>query len=75
MYLGESNDLVNSIRFAEECHLNQNKQWLVKNNEGNITLPYWVDHVGSQGTRWQRYCLEELDCKTPPDRAWTMIQI
>ncbi|MEL6442223.1 MAG: hypothetical protein AAFQ80_23625 [Cyanobacteria bacterium J06621_8] len=47
---------------------------MVKNNEGNITLPYWVDHVGSRGTRWQRYCLEELDQKTPPDNSWTVIQ-
>ncbi|MDJ0572719.1 MAG: type I-MYXAN CRISPR-associated protein Cas5/Cmx5/DevS [Pleurocapsa sp. MO_192.B19] len=74
LYLGESNDLVNSIRFVQERHLSQNKQWLVKSNEGNITLPYWVDHVGSQGTRWQRYCLEELNLKTPPDNSWTTIQ-
>ena len=74
LYLGESNDLVNSIKFAQERHLSQNKQWLVKSNEGNITLPYWVDHVGSKGTRWQRYCLEELDLKTPPDNSWTVIQ-
>ncbi len=74
LYLGESNDLVNSIRLAQEHHLSQIKQWLVKSNEGNITLPYWVDHVGSKGTRWQRYYLEELDLKTPPDNSWTVIQ-
>ena len=75
LYLGESNDLVSSIRLAQERHFSQNKQWLVKSNEGNITLPYWVDHVGSRGTRWQRYCLEELDWNTPPDNSWTAIQI
>lgn len=74
LYLGESNDLVNSIRLAQERHLSQPKQWLVKNNEGNITLPYWVDHVGSRGTRWARYSLEELNFKVPPDRSWTTIQ-
>lgn len=74
LYLGESNDLVNSIGLAKEHHLNQNKQWLIKSNKGNITLPYWVDHVGSKGTRWQRYCLKELDFKTPPDNSWTIIQ-
>ncbi|MEL6988396.1 MAG: type I-MYXAN CRISPR-associated protein Cas5/Cmx5/DevS [Bacteroidota bacterium] len=74
LYLGESSNLVNSIRLAEKHHLSQNKQWLVKSNEGNITLPYWVDHMGSRGTRWQRYCLEELDLNTPPDNSWTVIQ-
>lgn len=74
LYLGESNDLVNSVRLASEHHLSQLKQWLVQDNTGRITLPYWVDHVGSRGTRWQRYSLEELDCKTPPDHSWTMIQ-
>ena len=74
LYLGESNDLVSSIRLVKEPHLSQSKQWLVKNNTGNITLPYWVDHIGSRGTRWQRYCLEELDLKTPPDNSWTIIQ-
>lgn len=74
LYLGESNDLVNSIGLAREHHLNQNKQWLVKDNRGNITLPYWVDHVGSRRTRWQRYRLEESDLNTPPDNSWTIIQ-
>ncbi|MDJ0595947.1 MAG: type I-MYXAN CRISPR-associated protein Cas5/Cmx5/DevS [Pleurocapsa sp. MO_226.B13] len=74
LYLGESNDLVNSVRSASERHLSQPKQWLVQDNTGRITLPYWVDHVGSRGTRWQRYSLEELDCKTPPDNSWTVIQ-
>ena len=74
LYLGESNDLVNSVRLAKEHHLSQIKQWLVKSNQGNITLPYWVDHVGSRGTRWQRYHLEELDLKTPPDNSWMAIQ-
>lgn len=74
LYLGESSDLVNSIRLASERHLSQPKQWLVINNRGKITLPYWVDHVGSKGTRWQRYSLEELDLQIPPDRSWTMIK-
>lgn len=73
LYLGESNDLVNSIKLASERHLNQHKQWLVKDNTGRITLPYWVDHIGSRGTRWQRYSLSEQDCETPPARSWTTI--
>ena len=73
LYLGESNDLVNSIRLAREGHLSQPKQWLVKDNRGHITLPYWVDHVGSRGTRWQRYSLEELVTATPSNFCWTTI--
>ena len=30
LYLGESNDLVNSIKLAKEHHLSQTKQWLVQ---------------------------------------------
>ncbi|MFM2315029.1 MAG: hypothetical protein RLZZ04_4305 [Cyanobacteriota bacterium] len=74
LYLGESSDLVNSIRLASERHLSQSKQWLILDNTGKITLPYWVDHVGSRGTRWQRYSLEELDLDSPPDHSWTLIQ-
>ena len=74
LYLGESNDLVNSIKLASERHWSQHKQWLVIDNQGYITLPYWVDHIGSRGTRWQRYSLEEQDCEIPPDRSWTTIQ-
>ncbi len=74
LYLGESNDLVNSVRLAKDSHLNQPKQWLVKDNSGQITLPYWVDHVGSRGTRWQRYSLEKLGVETPLDDSWTKIQ-
>lgn len=74
LYLGESNDLVNSIKLASERHSSQHKQWLLKDNAGRITLPYWVDHIGSRGTRWQRYSLKEQDCKTPPVRSWTTIQ-
>jgi CRISPR-associated protein Cas5t len=74
LYLGESNDLVDSVRMASESHLSQPKLWLVMDNTGTITLPYWVDHVGSKGTTWQRYSLEELDLKMPSDRSWTTIQ-
>lgn len=74
LYLGESNDLVNSIKLASERHWSQPKKWLVIDNQGCMTLPYWVDHIGSRGTRWQRYSLEELDLHSPPARSWTTIQ-
>ena len=74
LYLGESSDLVNSVRVASEKYLKQDKKWLVKDDWGLMTLPHWVDHVGSRGTRWLRYSLEEMDENFPPDCSWTVIQ-
>ncbi len=74
LYLGESSDLVNSVRLASEKYLKQDKKWLVKDDRGNMTLPYWVDHVGSRGTRWLRYSLIEIDVDYPPLSSWTVIQ-
>ena len=74
LYLGESSDLVNSVRVASEKYLKQDKRWLVKDDWGLMTLPYWVDHVGSRGTRWLRYSLKNIDGDFPPDSSWTVIQ-
>jgi CRISPR-associated protein Cas5t len=73
--LGESRDLVNSISLLPQNHQNQFLQWLVQDEDGLLTLPYWVDHVGSKGTRWQRYSiLEPSEFSRPPASAWTVIQ-
>ncbi|MDJ0682237.1 MAG: type I-MYXAN CRISPR-associated protein Cas5/Cmx5/DevS [Xenococcaceae cyanobacterium MO_167.B52] len=74
LYLGESSDLVNSVRLACEKYIKRDKRWLVKDNWGLMTLPYWVDHVGSRGTRWLRYSLKKTDGDFPPDCSWTVIQ-
>ncbi len=71
--LGESRDLVNSIQpfqsQAEELY------WLKKDENGLLTLPYWVDHVGAQGTRWERYHLEHSsNGSIPPPESWTEIR-
>ena len=73
LYLGESSDLVNSVRLASQKCLEQDKWWLVKDDEGNMTLPYWVDHVGSRGTRWLRYSLSKINVNTPLLSSWTVI--
>jgi CRISPR-associated protein Cas5t len=52
----------------------ESRQWLIRDDEGLITLPYWVDHVGSRGTRWLRYRLEEIAMQSPPEPSWTTIQ-
>lgn len=73
--LGESRDLVNSVTPLPENYQGESLQWLVQNEDGLLTLPYWVDHVGSRGTRWQRYQLLEPSVqRQPPELAWTVIQ-
>lgn len=73
--LGESRDLVNSLRLLPKNYEGQSLQWMVGDENGLLTLPYWVDHVGSKDTRWRRYLiLEPCDLSHPPESAWTIIQ-
>jgi CRISPR-associated protein Cas5t len=73
--LGESRDLVNSIDLLPKYNQNCCLQWLEKDEDGLLTLPYWVDHVGSQGTRWQRYQLLETSNQWEiAEGFWTEIQ-
>ncbi|MCF2969657.1 type I-MYXAN CRISPR-associated protein Cas5/Cmx5/DevS [Synechococcus sp. Nb3U1] len=72
--LGESRDLVNAVTRITDHQ--SSGQWLIHDHDGMLTLPYWVDHVGSRGTRWQRYSLSprDPDYPDPPELAWTEIQ-
>jgi CRISPR-associated protein Cas5t len=72
--LGESRDLVNAVTLLAENHTRESLRWLIRDEDGSLTLPYWVDHIGSQGTRWQRYVLQESQAWQPSDLAWTVIQ-
>lgn len=73
--LGESRDLVNSIRLLPESYQAKPLRWLIQDENGLLTLPYWVDHVGSRNTRWSRYLIQEIsDQWQPPDTAWTEIK-
>jgi len=72
--LGESRDLVNAIIPLAENYHRESLRWLVRDEDGLLTLPYWIDHVGSQGTRWQRYVLQESQAWQPSESAWTVIQ-
>ena len=74
LYLGESNDLVNVVKLVSDDYRSQFRRWLIRDDEGLITLPYWVDHVGSRGTHWLRYRLQEIATESPPDSSWTTIQ-
>ncbi len=73
--LGESRDLVNSIDLLVKTDFNQPLKYLIQDEWGYLSLPYWVDHVGSKNTRWLRYSLENRLEQHPPDVAWTHIQV
>lgn len=73
--LGESRDLVNAVTRLSQTDIGENLYWLIQDEDGLLTLPYWVDHVGSRGTRWRRYQLIEASMQWhPPELAWTIIQ-
>ena len=73
--LGESRDLVNAVSLLSNTDLQKDLRWLVQDEDGLLTLPYWVDHVGSRDTRWLRYILHEPSTEpNPPDNAWTEIR-
>ncbi len=71
--LGESRDLVNSVELLSP-NGGTSLQWIVQDDDGLLTLPVWVDHVGSRGTRWRRYSVHDAsDVWEPPGAAWTQI--
>jgi CRISPR-associated protein Cas5t len=72
--LGESRDLVNSIDIFTEDSQQGSLKWLTQDEYGEITLPYWVDRLGSERTRWLRYTLMKSVDWEPPVLAWTQIQ-
>jgi CRISPR-associated protein Cas5t len=73
--VGESRDLVNTISLLPEGYSGDPLQWLIQDENGLLTLPYWVDHVGSRNTRWRRYIIQKMpDQWEPPDAAWTEIR-
>ena len=72
--LGESSHLVDSIDLLPTGYEGGKLQWLERDRFGWLTLPYWVDHVGSVGTRWERYKIIESGVKEPREENWTQIQ-
>lgn len=72
--LGESRDLVNSIDIFTEGSQQGSLTWLTQSEYGELTLPYWVDRLGSDRTRWLRYTsIKSVDWE-PPVLSWTQIQ-
>jgi CRISPR-associated protein Cas5t len=54
--LGLSDDAVNDISLIHKLY--GEWHWLHPDNQGQIELPVWVDHIGSMHTRWQRYIFD-----------------
>lgn len=72
--LGESRDLINDIQWFPD-YGDQRMKWLIPQQEGPLTLPVWVDHVGSEGTVWQSFGLVEGSPQTIPSEASFWIRI
>jgi CRISPR-associated protein Cst2 len=70
----EENSTTKSKKKQTKFNLEGVRRWAIRDNRGRLTLPYWVDHVGSRNTRFLRYRIEEIPSSPPPDLAWTMIQ-
>lgn len=71
--LGESTHLVDEIRLWREADPVKGLM-LLADDRGDLSLPIWPDHIGSQGTRWGQFKLDEMALNNePPDRAWTTI--
>lgn len=49
--LGESTHLVDEVKNFDDNPMKGGRGFLLANN-GRLTLPVWVDHVGSEGTRY-----------------------
>lgn len=56
--LGESRDLIDDIIILTE--LPPGLTWLVTDPKGQLKLPYWVDYLGSKGTKAQKFSLGEF---------------
>jgi CRISPR-associated protein Cas5t len=71
--LGESRDLVNSVDLITEIDPNLPLKFLIQDEYGYLSLPYWADHVSSKNTHWLKYSLASTQ-QYPPDSAWTVIK-
>jgi CRISPR-associated protein Cas5t len=72
--LGESTHLVDDIRAWQEYDP-QTGRVLVADPHGDLCLPCWVDHVGSRGTVFRQFRLQEmpLGVAHPHEVVWVTI--
>jgi CRISPR-associated protein Cas5t len=63
--LGESTHLVDTVKRFEPTPDRKGRAFL-QAERGRLTLPVWVDHVGSAGTHYVTGDLEDLPLTEPP---------
>jgi len=73
--LGESTHLVDEVRHWRASDPAAGRL-LLSAEDGDLSLPIWPDHVGSKGTRWGQFKLEQCESlkNEPPDQAWVTIR-
>jgi CRISPR-associated protein Cas5t len=79
--LGESRDLVDSVSLLPNNNAEPDSPycvgaacyWLKHDPIGPLTMPYWVDHVGSAKTRWDSYRLVKGTISEPDAEYWIEI--
>jgi CRISPR-associated protein Cas5t len=70
--LGESTHLVDEVALLSQQSVRG--QLLVAEDDGDLSLPVWPDHVGA-ATRWGQYCLVDSDLTDElPQKSWTIIR-
>ena len=73
--LGESTHLVDEVKLIDDLPTGY-CQFLLNDDDGELSLPIWADHVGSN-TTWGQYSLREIELEqsnSVPEKAWTKIQ-
>lgn len=64
--LGESTHLVDTVRRIRPADLARAPTLFVASEHGDRSMPVWVDHVGSAGTRYAVGCFEERNAVPSP---------
>lgn len=67
--LGESTHMVDEVSLwdrVKDRHSMRKARAFLVSPKGRLTLPVWVDHVGSAGTRYATGNLEEFPLHDPP---------
>jgi CRISPR-associated protein Cas5t len=72
--LGESTCLVDEVRQRRGADPARGR-FLIRDEEGELSLPVWPDHVGSRGTRWDQFRLSEARALAdgPPAECWVRV--
>ena len=71
--LGESTHLVDEIKLMNDFP--SRMEFLLNDDDGDLSLPIWADHVGPK-TTWGQFMLSEANydgIDSIPDAAWTKI--